>query len=258
MLDLLDLALAPAGLLVQLGAGLEGDLPGLELGGLASGVGLALGIIDDPACPDLGGSDPAVGQDLVEGDPGDEPDAEANRRKQPNRIHVHLQRTHGVDVNESPKYLPGLTIIAGGSGVRTKEIPASAVCRRWFEPGKPGGRRTTRALGFRFSEGLAHRPLDSSRYVNEVETSPGITDSAGTPLCTRVGSARQVESPAGGVTSWSSLSSVSTRASTSPAARACSARARKSSSVMWRATRARRRAGSGMAGPPTSPSFRSM
>jgi hypothetical protein len=120
LLDLLDLALAPAGLLVQLGAGLEGDLPGLELGGLAVGVGLALGILDDPARPDLGGPDPAVGQDLVEGDPGDEPQAEANRRKQPNRIHVHLQRTHGVDVNDSPKYLPRLTIIAGGSGVRTK------------------------------------------------------------------------------------------------------------------------------------------
>jgi len=120
LLDLLDLALAPAGLLVQLGPGLEGDLPGLELGGLASGVGLALGVLDDPARSDLGGSDPAVGQDLVEGDPGGEPDAEANRRKQPNRIHVHLQRTHGVDVNDSPKSLPGLTIIAGGSGVRTK------------------------------------------------------------------------------------------------------------------------------------------
>src|SRR5439155_15303868 len=65
--------------------------------------------------------------------------------------------------------------------------PASAVCRRCFEPGKPGGRRMRRALGFPFSEGLAHRPLYSSRYVNEVETSPGITDSAGTPLCTRVG-----------------------------------------------------------------------
>ena len=120
LLDLLDLALAPAGLVVQLGAGPEGGLPGLELGGLAAGVGLTLGILDDPARPDLGGSDPAVGQDLVEGDPGGEPDAEANRRKQPNRIHVHLQRTHGVDVNYSPKYLPGLAIIAGGNGVRTK------------------------------------------------------------------------------------------------------------------------------------------
>src|SRR5260370_28750437 len=104
MLDLLDLALAPAGLLVQLGAGLEGDLPGLELGGLASGVGLALGILDDPACPDLGGSHPAGRQDLVEGDPRDEPHAEAHRWKQPNRIHVTLPRTHRVYVHDPPQY----------------------------------------------------------------------------------------------------------------------------------------------------------
>src|SRR5437879_10322369 len=110
LLDLLDLALAPAGLLVQLGPGLEGDLPGLELGGLASGVGLALGVLDDPARSDLGGSDPAVGQDLVECDPAGQPDAEANRRKQPNRIHGHLQRTHGDDVNDSSKSQTATTL----------------------------------------------------------------------------------------------------------------------------------------------------
>src|SRR5207244_11568942 len=102
------------------GSGSESGIQGFELCGIAVGVDLTRGNIDDPARPDLGGSDPAVGQDLVEGDPGGEPDAEANRRKQPNRIHVHLQRTHGVDVNYSPKYLPGLAIIAGGNGVRTK------------------------------------------------------------------------------------------------------------------------------------------
>ncbi len=51
---------------------------------------------------------------------------------------------------------------------------------------------------------------------------------------------------------------VSTRALTSPAARACSARARNSSSAMKRVASPSRLSGSGMAGPPTSLSLSSM
>ena len=62
LLDLLDLALPAAGLLLQLGPGLESQLPGFQLGGLAPGVGVALAFLEDSADALFRAADLAVGQ----------------------------------------------------------------------------------------------------------------------------------------------------------------------------------------------------
>src|SRR5881628_2676716 len=114
LLDLLDLALTPARLVLEDSPGLEGGLLGLELGGLATGFGVPRGVLDESLGAALGIADLALGEPLVEDKPDDEADYPEDRvETQPNFLHFRS--------------------IGGRQGI--SQIPASAVCRRCFEPG---------------------------------------------------------------------------------------------------------------------------
>jgi hypothetical protein len=65
LLDLLDLPLAAAHLGVEVGAGLEHALPGLQLGRPVAGLGLPLGVADDAARALAGRAHLAVGEPLL-------------------------------------------------------------------------------------------------------------------------------------------------------------------------------------------------
>src|SRR5262245_59833803 len=114
LLDLLDLALALAGLGLGGGARLERGFLHLEVGALDAVGGVTLGVLDDalgPArrVPELPLADPLV-QDEAE----------------------HEGEHCDDGVKDEPNALHCRSI---GATARGSQIPASAVCRRCFEPG---------------------------------------------------------------------------------------------------------------------------
>src|SRR2546430_7687735 len=95
-------------------AGLEGGLLCVEVSRLAAVVGVALGLADNGLGARPGLADLALTEPLVENESDDEADdCEDRVETEPNPLHFRS--------------------IGGSEGV--SQIPASAVCRRCFEPG---------------------------------------------------------------------------------------------------------------------------
>src|SRR5262249_29783004 len=192
--DFLEFPLAGPSFLVELGAHLEGVLLGFELAGADLGfrlphlgLGVARGLIDQPLgvlqdslCPSLGVTQLAGGVDLLEEVP-DEERKESNQRQQPDgSVHRSLHSGTGAERTcpicgksvDVPKKLMKLEEERGGDvndgrvGRVTPgewggaKAPASAVCRRCFEPGMTRWAPEWRASGFPSEERRAHHPRE--------------------------------------------------------------------------------------------------
>src|SRR5439155_24595414 len=96
LLDLLDLTLAPARLVLEDGPGPEGALLGLELGGLAEVFDVPRGLPDEGFGAALGLADLTLGEPPVEDNADDQADERKDRvETQPNFVHFRKYRRQG-------------------------------------------------------------------------------------------------------------------------------------------------------------------